>query len=129
MDFDWTWESFLGVEFLAEQFRQHFVDANVSQEQIVVFEQLALVFELLEITLQTIESDHLGDARDFEFLNLTAEVTLGVLDDHTDSAVVICCHKWERNSHLQGSGSWIGRNLSQGEVDMNKRIFVLEQVL
>ena len=75
------------VELLSEDLWQHFVNANIRQEEIVVSQELALVLKLSKFSLQAVEADDLSDAGDVHVLNLLPKVRLWVLHNHTDASV------------------------------------------
>ena len=87
MNFYWAWKSFLGVKLFTHHFREHFVNPNISQENIIVFQQLTFVFELSEISFKSVKTNDFSNARDIHIFNLLSEFRLRVLNDQTNASV------------------------------------------
>ena len=62
MHFYRAWKLFIFIEFSSKAFREHFVDSEVSEEAIILLENSAFVFELLEVPLELVKANHLSDA-------------------------------------------------------------------
>ena len=102
MELDGAWVLFALVELFSEQLRQHFVYSQVGQKAIVVLKQLALVLELLKVALKLVVADDFSDAWDVQILDLVLECSCRVLDNDTDSRILVLRIKWMINSeHLR----------------------------
>ena len=122
MKFDRAWKLFLGVKLSTKHLWQHLINPNISQEQIVVSEELSFVFEFPEISFESIEADDLGDTRNVQILNLLSEGALRILNDNTNSSVVFLRVERICDTNLNRSHGHLFRNLSHSEVDAQSGI-------
>ena len=89
MHFNWAWESLLGVEFLTKALWEHFVNANISQKEIEISEQLPLVLEFSIFPSESIKTNNFSNTGNIQIFNLSFKVTLGVFHDEAHSGIIV----------------------------------------
>jgi len=129
VELDWAWELLLFVEFFAEAFGQHLVDADVGEEAVIVLEERASILVLLEVSLELVVANHFGNGWDFQVLDFVLEVSLWVLDKDTDARSVVSGH--ERVCKLDLRRSWcrLLGYLGKRESELDEFIFLVEEAL
>ena len=115
MDLHWARVLLFVVEFSSQGFGQHFVDSQVGQKQVVVLQQLPLIFKLSVVSLELVNTYNLRNARDLQVFNLVLECSLGVLDKHADSRRVLLTVEGVGHRDHAGSRSALGGDLAQSE--------------
>ena len=115
MNLYWAWICLFLVEIFTEKLWKHFVDAHVSQKQIIVSQKLAFVFELPKVSLKSIKANDFCNAWDFHILNGLFKVCFWILNKHTNARVEFVRVEWLWHVNLKRSWSWSLWNLSQGE--------------
>ena len=128
MHFDWTWICFLLIEFFAKHIWQHLVDSDISKEDIIISQKLSLIFELMEVTFQSIKSNHFSNAWNFKTSDLCSEIWFRVLYENANSCVVLWWIEWLGHSNLQWSWCLSHWYLSKCEAQMNITIFFSQQL-
>jgi len=124
---DRAWVLLALVEFFAHELGQHFVDAHIGEERIVVLKKLSLVLELLEIALKFVDTNHLSDARHVHILDLVLEGTSWVFHDHTDARVLILSDKRMVDLDHLRLRCGVGGHTSHREVHTDCLIFVRQK--
>lgn len=127
MKLDGAWVLLALIEFFAHELGQHFVDAQVGEERIVVLKKLSLVLELLEIAPKLVDTNHLSDARHVHILDLVLEGTSWVFHDNTDAGVLILSDKRMGNRDHLRLRSGVAGHFSHREVHTDCLIFVRQK--
>jgi hypothetical protein len=117
------------VELFAETGWEHFVDSEISEEEIVVIQELLLVFELLVFFLELGEADDLSNAWDLEVFDFSLELTCWVLHEHTCSCMVLCIIEWVGNFNLDWLGGRVQRHFVQSEAHLDQVFLLFKQLL
>jgi len=106
MEFNRTWKLLFIIKLFAKALRKQFVNSNVCQKSVVLFQERPFVFECFEFFLEFVVSNHFCDLRDLEVLNLVFEGSLRVFYKYTYSRVVIAGRK--RMIKLNHRWTWSG---------------------
>ena len=92
MEFDRERELLLVIELTSQAFRKHFVDSNITEEDVKFVDEFPLILELSEIFHQGLVAHDFGDARDVhvfdDFLELLAVLVVFVFIDETGSGSI-----------------------------------------
>lgn len=129
MNLNWAWICFFLIKLFTEHVRQHLVNSNISQEDIIISQKLSFIFKLMEITLQSIETNNFSDTWNFKICNLCSKFWFWVLNEDANSRIMLRRIKWLWHLNLQRSWCLSHWNLPKSKAQMNITIFFSQQLL
>jgi hypothetical protein len=121
----------LGIELFSKELREHLINAEVRQEEIVVGKELALILVLLEVLLQLGDAYDFGYAWDLQRGKLILQGPSRVFRENADSGAVLLSFSLEgvRNLDLKRSRGRTSGDLSESKNNLEELLLILQEIL